>query len=248
MHARFAACLLALVAIPVACGGRLISTETDGQSGASSSYGGSQASGATASTGATNNTGATGSYAASSSVGGGPSYAGTTTVYGGSVGIGGTGPIGCGPCPPIQCPTFGAQAVPNPDGCCYHCECNPMLCPGIACGSGFHLEMLAGECCASCVQDPNDCSKQQALYQDFKKQLVEKYSSYGCKTANDCTVYWDKNQCGAGCGVVMPTAAIPNLDTNLQSYAAQNCSPKCPFVVPPCEAPAGPFCFNGRCQ
>ncbi len=248
MRARFAACLVALVAIPAACGGRLISTEADGEAGSSSSHGGSHASGATANNGATTNIGATGSYGASSSLGGTPNVAGTT-ASGGFIGIAGTTSVTCPPCPLIACPG-GFVQVTNPDGCCYHCECNPMLCPGIGCASGSHLETRPGECCPGCApdQDQDQCGKQQAVYQDFKKQLVEKYSSYGCKTSNDCTVYYEKNQCGVGCGIVISSAAFNNLDSNLQSFAQQNCSPQCMRPIPPCEAPAGPFCFNGRCQ
>jgi hypothetical protein len=253
MRARFVACLVALVAIPAACGGRLISTETDGDAGGSSSHGGSHTSGATANNGATTTTGATGSYGASSSQGGTAAYAGTPgfagTASGGFIGIGGTTPA-CPPCPLIACPG-GFVQVTNPDGCCYHCECNPMLCPGIGCASGSHLETRPGECCPGCVpdQEPDQCRKQQAAYQDFKKQAVEKYSSFGCMTSKDCTIYYEKNQCAAGCGIVMPVAGVNYLETGLQSFAQQNCSPKCPFPPqPPCDAPAGPFCFNGRCQ
>ncbi len=246
MRMRFAACLMALVSIFGACGGRLISTETDGQTGGSSSHGGSHASGATANTGATNSTGATGSYGATSSYAGSTSIAGMAAYAGSFIGTGGSTSSGCA-CAPLLCPPSYVP-VPNPDGCCYHCEsiCNQMACPAIGCGSGSHLETVPGQCCPTCVQD--GCDKQQALYQDFKKQLVEKYSTFGCKSANDCTIYWEKNQCGAGCGIAVPSAAVGNLDTNLQSFAQQTCGPNCPFQVLPCDAPAGPFCFNNRCQ
>ncbi len=238
MRMRFSACLVSLVAIVGACGGRSITTDTGEDSGGSSTGGGTHAT-----AGRTNN-GATGSYGASSSAGGVPSVGGT--AFGGYVGVGGTSPSTC-VCPPIACPP-NFVPVPSPDGCCYQCEsiCNQIGCPAIGCGSGSHLEMAPGQCCPTCVQD--ECEKQQAAYEDFKKQLVEKYSSIGCMTANDCTIYWEKNECGAGCGTAIPNALVDSLDSNLQSYARQTCSPDCPFTVRPCDAPAGPFCIKGRCQ
>lgn len=182
-------------------------------------------------TGGTSNRGGTGSGAGASAVG-----------VAGSVSTGGA-PCACDP---IVCTLVGFQLVPNTNGCCYQCQCNPKLCPAIACGSGSHLEVQPGQCCQTCIMD--DCAQQRAGYQQLKQALVEKYSSLGCMTANDCTVYYEKNQCSIGCGIVMPSAAIGNLDDNLQGYAQQNCSPTCPNTVPPCDAPQPPVCVNNRCE
>jgi hypothetical protein len=247
MRARLAVCLLFLVLISGACGGRLVQGGGDDGDGASSNAG-SLSDGATSSSGGANSRGGRPGNGGTVASGGRIGSAGTSSTTGGAVPTAGTTSAGGGcvcsakPCPP------GYISVPNTEGCCSHCEsaCSNALCPAIACGSGSHLELLAGQCCPTCVQD--SCEAQRAGYQAFRQQLVEKYSSFGCMTSNDCTVYYEKNQCGVGCGIAMPTAAINNLDGNLQSYAQSSCSPNCMFAVQPCPAPPAPICVRGLCQ
>lgn len=243
MRGLLSACL-AVLAVVSACGGRLVKSDSDEQTGATANAGGTESStGATMGRGGATGAGASGNRAGQASGGAlgraGAASGGATSVAGASS-MGGT-PCGCDP---IACGA-GFVTVPNADGCCYHCECRPMLCPGIACASGSHLEVQPGLCCPTCVQD--DCVKQRASYQDFKKQLLDKYA-YGCMTANDCTVYYDKSACGAACGDVVWKGALDNLRTNLEGYAQQNCSERCAVPVPPCDPPAAPSCIAGRCE
>jgi hypothetical protein len=131
---------------------------------------------------------------------------------------------------------------------CYVCVSyciEPVACPPIACGSGSHLETLPGECCATCVKD--DCAEQRKAYRELRAQLLEKYGSLGCMTDADCTVYYEKNACEVGCGVVVPGAAIGYLEMNLPSAAAHLCTPDCAPQPLPCEPPAAPLCEKGRC-
>lgn len=249
MRARLPVYLLFSFLAFGACGGRLIQGGGDdgggSNTGASPGNGGSFSQAATSSVGATSNRGgrsggggtvATGGmFSAGTSAGGGVPFAGATSMGGGCA------------CPAVPCPP-GYATVPNATGCCFHCEspCSNVACPGIACGSGSHLEIPPGQCCPACIKD--SCDVQRAGYQALRQQLIEKYSTYGCMTNNDCTVYYEKNQCGVGCGIPMAIAAIDNLDSNLQSYAQSSCSPNCMYPVLPCEPPAQPICFRGMCQ
>lgn len=249
MRARSWLLLTGLVLISAACGGRLIERGDDDGDGASNA-------GGTASTG----TGAhsSGNGAATSS--GGKAAGGMATGTGGKAtgvggktsGVAGTTSVGGGGsiCPDIPCKTIACgpnQArVLTPDGCCFTCQTICPPCPGIACGSGSHLEMGPGACCPTCVQDT--CEAQLKGYVEFRGQLIEKYSSLGCMVNADCTTYYEKNNCSIGCGVPMPIAAINYLESNLQSYAQQNCSANCMFGAPGCAPSASPVCFQGRCQ
>jgi hypothetical protein len=249
MRAGLAGCLAVLVAISGACGGRLV---REGDDGFDTGTGGSSSSGAT-------NRGATSSTAAQPSTGGAVSLGGKSPGIGGkSTGVaaspsGGTFAVagttsaggGCA-CPIIDCAP-GYKLVPNLNGCCYHCEsaCDQIGCPAIACAPGSHLEQQAGQCCPTCVQD--SCAAQRANYDFFRQQLIDKYSSLGCMTNGDCTVYYEKNQCAVGCGIPVPGAALDYLERNLQTYAQQNCSPNCMAPIPPCEPTVPPTCFKGWC-
>lgn len=241
MRATVIAGLMLYVALFGACGGRLVKGEGDDGGG------GSTSSGATDSDGATSSNGATSSGARQGTGGGATGRAGATSA-GGSISTGGGSAAGgaCA-CPDIDCGP-GSRPVPNPNGCCFHCEsmCAGVMCPAIACGSGSHPEMVPGQCCLICVQD--SCEKQRAIYQDFRRQLIEKYSLNGCMIDSDCSIYYEKNQCAVGCGIPMPTTALGNLESNLQSFAQQTCSPMCPLDVPPCVPPNTARCVFGTCQ
>src|SRR5688572_2167018 len=181
--------MLVGTAMALACGGRLIENRDgdDGTAGTDPSGGSSTSQGGSAATGARPSKGGASSFAGASVMGGGPQV-------GGSVGSGGAcmcGPIACAP---------GFQPVPIPGNCCFTCEpvgCTGLPCPGVGCGPGSHPEILPGQCCPSCV--PDSCQAQHDNYEVFRRQLFEKYS-YGCMVNQDCAVYYEKNQCGYGCG------------------------------------------------
>jgi hypothetical protein len=249
MRARLALCLALSVLISGACGGRLIENGND--YGGATGSGGSPSDGATSSTGATSHRGGRAGVGGTVATGGkatGGTFSSSGTSSGGAIPIAGTFSTGGGcACEPIACRP-GYIIVPNPNGCCVHCEsaCSNVACPGVACASGSHLEMLAGQCCPICIQD--SCETQRASYQAFRQQLVDKYSTLGCMTNSDCTVYYEKNQCAVGCGIAMPSAALGNLDSNLQSYAQNSCNPNCMNPIPPCDANPTPVCFHGLCE
>lgn len=232
--------LVALAGVSGACGGRLVESGSLGESGAGA--GGSTSTGATASSGGASTGGATSS--GGQGRGGSRSRGGASA--GGALGTAGSIAIGGAPCAcdPIACGS-GFVPVPDPSGCCFHCECDRKSCPAVDCPPGSHLEAAPDQCCPLCVQD--DCAQQQATYGNFKAQLLEKYA-YGCSSSADCTVYYDNNNCGADCGSAVWVGALGNLQTNLQSYAQQTCSPSCAFPVPPCVPPQQPLCISGRCQ
>jgi hypothetical protein len=241
MRAGSLICLAVLVALPVACGGRFERGEGEG-GGASTSGGANQ--------GATSSMGAKPGKAGASSVGGTDAVGtgGGVSVVAGSTGFAGS-PVGTGgscACPDFDCGP-GTYPVPNPDGCCFHCQAVPMPCPAIGCTPGNHPEVLPGQMCPVCVLD--SCAEQRKYYEGFKSELLMKYSSPGCMVNQDCTIWWEKNQCAVGCGIALPLSAVNNLDSNLQSYAQQNCSPMCPMAVPPCD-PSGstPVCIQGLCR
>lgn len=203
-------------------------------------------------TGGSNTSGRTGHAGTKSGSGGKTGVGGSSTQGGASVGgfatAGSTAAGGSCICPGIACPP-GTQAVPTPDGCCFDCEpigCAALPCPLIACGSGSHLETLPGQCCQTCVAD--DCNAQVATYVGFRQQLLQKYSAIQCMTDADCTYYYDKNDCQAGCGFPIATSIVGSLDSNLQSFAAQTCSPSCLHPTPPCDPMAAAHCIDNRCQ
>jgi hypothetical protein len=252
MRAGLAGCLAVLVAISGACGGRL-ARESDDGFGADTGTGGSSSSiagtnrGATSSTGARPSTGGGAAFGGKSTGIGGKATGVGASPAGGTFGASGSTAAGGGcACPDIACAP-GYKMVPNVNGCCFHCEslCDQVPCAGIACGSGSHLEQLPGQCCPTCVQD--SCVTQRTNYQVFRQQLIDKYSTLSCMTNGDCTIYYEKNQCAVGCGIPLPAAAINLLDSNLQSYAQQNCSPNCMTPIPPCEPTPAPTCFKGWC-
>lgn len=248
MRARSWLLLTGLVLISAACGGRLIERGDDDGDGASNAGGtastgtGARPSGngaATSSGGKATGGMATGTGGKATGVGG------KTSGVAGTTGVGGGRPV----CPDIPCTNIACgpnQArVPSPDGCCYSCQnvCPP--CPSIACGSGSHLEMIAGACCPTCVQD--SCDAQLKAYLQVSQQAYQTYSSFGCMVDADCTTYYEKNNCNVGCGVAVPVAALVPIDSLLQSYAQETCSPNCMLGIPGCEPSARPVCFQRRC-
>jgi hypothetical protein len=240
MRGGFLVSLALLAALPVACGGRYDHGEGD-DGGTSTSGGAGSNQGASASMGAkSGKAGAASTGGAGIAVGGGISTVAGAGTVGGSVGVGGS----CA-CPAIACGP-GTYPVPNPNGCCFHCEPFGMPCPTIGCAPGYHPEQLPGQMCLTCVQD--SCADQRKYYESFKAELLEKYSSAGCMLDQDCATWWEKNQCAVACGIAVPVSALNNLDSNLQSYAQQHCSPMCQGDVPPCAPLPNPICVQGICQ
>jgi len=230
--------LAVFVVMAGACGGRF---DQRGEDGAASGSGGAAAAGTSAYGGTGNATSAGGSSAVAR--GGTAAKAGSAT--GGAVSTSGTSPgepclcdqVACGP---------GTQPVPNANGCCFHCEsiCQNIMCPGIACASGSHIQQTPGQCCPTCILD--SCFAQHMGYAADRQQLVDKYSEARCNTVDDCSVYYEKNACEVGCGIAIPTSTLSSLDSNLQSYAQRNCSENCAPPIPPC-LPKQLACFFNRC-
>lgn len=167
---------------------------------------------------------------------------------GGSFGSSGTTSSGGGcACPVIQC-VPGYNLVPDADGCCFHCEsqCERVMCPGIACGSGSHLEAVPGQCCPTCV--PDSCAAQRANYTQFRDRVIEKYSTLGCMSDSDCAYIYEKNNCVVGCAISIPFGVSNEVDNMLRTYAQENCSPNCMLPSPPCEPAPQPSCFKGWCE
>ena len=241
--------LTAIVLISAACGGRFTQTGDDGGEGATGSGGGNTGTGAGTSTGAR----PTGTGGKSVSTGGtatgiGGKATGTggkaTGTGGKATGTGGKATCLDLPCPDIDCAP-GYVPVPDPSGCCkLGCRslCEGTACPGIACGSGSHLEVLPDQCCPTCV--PDNCEEQRANYNNYRQQLIDKYSASGCMRDNDCAVFYEKNDCAVGCGISVPRITVDSLVSNLESYAKLNCNPNCMQPVPPCEPPSPPTCFK----
>jgi len=221
-----------------ACGGRFDQRGDDGASGAS---GGAAAAGTSAHGGTGNAPSAGGSSATPR--GGSAAKAGSAT--GGTISAAGTTSSEPCLCDPIACGP-DTHPVPNANGCCFHCEsiCQNVMCPAIACASGSHIQNTPGQCCPTCIFD--SCSAQQMGYVADRQQLVDKYSESRCNTVNDCSVYYEKNACEVGCGIAIPTSTLDNLDSNLQSYAQQNCSENCARPIPPC-LPQQLACLFNRC-
>ena len=229
MRARSWLLLSGLVLISPACGGRSVDPGDDYGDGATNAGGKATGTGGKA----------TGSGGKATGVGG------KTTGVGATSSVGGGGPLCTDiPCLNIACGPNQVR-VPTPDGCCEYClnTCPP--CSSVACGSGSHLEIPPGACCATCVQD--SCADQLEGYQQLRSQLLDKYGSLGCMVNADCTTWYEKNNCKVGCGMAMPVAGIGNLESNLQSYAQQNCSPSCMVGTPGCAPSASPVCVKGQC-
>ena len=209
----------------LACGGRFEKTTQQGDDdddvgGVSTGQGGSvqPKAGSVSVGGATSKGGALSQGGKRSGVGGtvGKAGAGGAVGTSGSIGVGG----GCA-CDPIACGP-GYIIVPDPNGCCYHCEI-----------------------------DVKSCADQREKYLAFKNMLLEKYSSLTCSTDADCALFYDKNACGfSSCPVPIATLGIQSLQNNLDSYAQMLCNPACPPTPdPPCDVEPPAICFKGyRCD
>ena len=122
------------------------------------------------------------------------------------------------------------------------CNCDP-----IACSPGFFAVPDANGCCYHCELDLKSCEVQRQSYITFREQLLSRYS-YGCMTASDCAIYYDKNYCGAtSCGFPIVVSNYMNLVTNLETFA-KACTRACPPAPEPPCAPSALECISGMCQ
>jgi hypothetical protein len=118
----------------------------------------------------------------------------------------------------------------------------------VTCPSGTHLETPPGQCCPVCVKDPVDACKQgQQAYYAFRMQLIDKYNSVKCITANDCSVVYESNRCTQSCGTAFPRSLADSAQSNLKSFADTNCATCPPMPPPPCPAPFV-YCIMGTCS
>jgi hypothetical protein len=221
--------LLLGASIVSACGGRYEKLPDEGDdapgqagsapsSGATSSRGGATSRAGTTSRGGTASAGTNGRPGGTGgmfTMGGAVSVAGTP----GSSGFAATGGAACA-CPAIACAP-GYHPVPNPDGCCFHCEQDPLM----------------------------QCGLQHAQYANYRAQVTEKYATLGCKVDSECGFYFDKNQCAGACPIPLPNEAIMPVTVQLNDYAQMQCLPGCPpEPIPPCLPTLPPRCVMNRCQ
>ncbi len=235
--------------LAAACGGRAVTIEDSGSAGDGAAA--TSAAGMTSSHGGTSST-----YGgASSTRGGSTSFSGSASTIGGAIGYAGTSSFGG--CGPTTCPFVPACDGPNemlvtpPGECCAVCEstCAQQVCVS-GCPSGYTLQMVAGQCCPTCVL--SDCNVGRNNYESQKAALSEKYA-FGCKTDADCVATAVSNACEeSACPAYSSILDALNADwqTNLNSAAVMDCS-SCPQTPPgpppPCLPPFIPKCAQGAC-
>jgi hypothetical protein len=245
-----------------ACGSRTMSegfAELDGGQGGSVAGAGGQG-------GGFSGTGGQGGYIGGTG-GQGGGFTGTGGQGGGFTGTGGQGGYigetggantagyaGGGGCANVGCPAIdcapGYVSVTEPGACCPVCKPGPCTgtCAMPFCPIDSHLETPPGQCCPICVPGSTDaCRKGQQTYFDIRKQMIEKYSSIGCKTNMDCTIVYETNRCIATCGTAFAVSIAQSAAQNLQSLADANCGSCLPPLPPPCVPPYA-ACINGRCS
>lgn len=214
MRRRRASWLLLPLAWATACGGRYQSLGDDDEPGGGATGQGGSSAGASH--------GGTGSGGKLSGGGkGGTISVGTggATTMGGAPIFGGSGTAGGCTCPPIACAP-GYIAVPDPTGCCFHCQ-----------------------------QDVEGCEQAHVEYKRLRQDLLEKYRSSGCMTDADCAVYYEKNACEAnGCPVILPGNTIMSFASNLENFAQTSCTGCFTEPLHPCEPVPPGLCRMGRCQ
>jgi hypothetical protein len=215
---RRASWLLLSLAWAMACGGRYQSSDDDDDAGRGATGQG----GGSATTGGTTGRAGTGTSAGgkiSGTAGTVSVGTGGATTMGGAPAVGGFATAGTCACDPIACAP-GYKPVPDPGGCCFHCE-----------------------------QDVMGCAQAQADYRRLRQEMLDKYRSDGCATDNDCTVYYTKNACDVnGCPVVLPVRTVMSFVSNLEGFAQMSCT-GCPTEPRlPCEAVPPMLCRMGRCQ
>jgi hypothetical protein len=185
---------------------------------------------------------------------------------GGSAGAGGCS--GVVACPAIAC-AMGWTSVTNPGDCCPTCVpsgqggsggssgsggsggssgcAGATACPAIDCAQGYTLEQTAGECCPTCVPNADACMQGQQGYSALRQKLLQGNGVLACKVNSDCTALPWNAYCGEACAVTpVSVTSEPGINTQLSSYATDNCS-TCTPLYPPCAVPLTPICENGVC-
>ncbi|HKO51912.1 MAG TPA: hypothetical protein VJV79_29590 [Polyangiaceae bacterium] len=212
-----------------ACAGKS-SVSDGGQSGNGSAAGGASDGGASASGGAISDGGASANAGKGAATSGGAGQASR--------------------CEGVLCaaiPATCTKIVQGPNDCCPTCpDTGCDLCQEPNCEPGTHAEVIAGDCCATCIADPPDaCAKGQEQYETMRSQLYEKYSSSGCKNSAECELAIEDNACSRSCPLVLPAQSVDNYLSNLNNAAsgcatcAEQPQPKCISVVA--------ACVNGKC-
>lgn len=219
--------LLVPLAWALACGGRFDRNggDGDGDAGGSTGQGGSAPAraGAPSSPGNPGNPGRGGTGQVGT--GGAVSAAGALAV--GGVSIGANGP--------------GGTYSMGEGG--YGCVQDPSICP-----PGYEIVWGDDGCGHGCYPSAKTCYQQQQDYAFFRQELINKYRALNCTSDADCSVYYEKNVCGSGCGISLSTQFLKDFDLNLNAYAQANCSPLCPRAPePPCE-PFIASCWKGYCE
>lgn len=247
MHSRRSTALSALAlgaSLFAACGGRYqTQREIDDDTVSSAGRAGSAPSrGGANNAGAPTGAGATAGMAATSG-GGLTSFAGATSSAGASSG----GACGLVDCAAPACPA-GTMPVIPPGACCASCtSCG--LCPAFECAPGFHFEMLAGNCCPTCVADADAlCRKGQQAYAVQRANMLSKYQ-FGCASDNECVTVAPANACEQGCGYATVWYGVADsFESNLLNAAVMYCSSCKLGPIPPCVPPPSPRCISGSCQ
>jgi len=211
-------------------------------------------------------TSAGGSVSAGASFGG----ASSGSTSGGNTSSGGAGvdcthvactAIGCGP---------GLKPILEPGACCTTCvpdgsgggggsgssgggggsggnPCAITTCPRPLCARGFMYADVPGQCCGSCVPDPNACPNAQAEYRALRDKLLAAPEATSCSVGADCQWLATSAPCGDPCpSHAVSVKAAVMLEQQLANFAESSCS-FCPATLPPCAAPPPPVCSAGQC-
>jgi hypothetical protein len=87
----------------------------------------------------------------------------------------------------------------------------------------------------------------QQGYDALRQKLLQGPGALACKVNSDCTLLSGNAYCGDECSATpVSVTSAPGIDSQLSSYASDNCS-TCTPVYPPCAAPLPPVCNNGLC-
>jgi hypothetical protein len=226
----FGVCLVALMA----CGDRSLSLpHADGGAGGQSSP-----------TGA-----GTGGEAGGGSLGEAGAAGGRAGAVGGSAGAMTTADGGPCPCPGVTC-AAGYVATADPASCCPVCKLLPCdgACVVPSCGPNSHLEKSPDQCCSTCVPNTNDatCMAGRQKYDALRDALIEKYTEGGCRSDDDCALFYEENQCAFDCGMAVDASLVMQATSNLDVEAQADCS-TCPLPIPPPCALQTALCSNGKC-
>lgn len=186
----------------------------------------------------------------------------TCEPSGGAGGGSNGGSVGVGGCASVACLALGCApgwtSVYEPGACCPTCVpsgsagsggtggCVNISCPAFDCAPGYILQQQAGACCPSCVPK-DDCALGQQSYDMLRQKLLAQPGALACKLSTDCTLLSGNAYCGDQCSQApVNAAAAQSIDSELGTFATNNCS-TCTPIYPPCAAPLAPVCVQGQC-